>query len=53
MVKKRKKEEHICPECGNNSWVTTTKGAKCDKCGYLEGNDLFDNSKSNPKVIAG
>jgi ribosomal protein L37E len=51
MAKKKQKEEHICPNCGGKSWVTTTKGARCDNCGHLEGSELFDTgSNNNPKV---
>jgi hypothetical protein len=26
----------ICPQCGGNNWLGTTKGPMCKQCGYIE-----------------
>jgi tRNA(Ile2) C34 agmatinyltransferase TiaS len=35
----------VCPECGGQSWTTTTKGPKCLKCGYLIDNAFLQTEK--------
>lgn len=50
-MKKQHERVPVCPQCGGQSWVTTTKGPRCSKCGYLKEENSFLQAEPAKVVI--